>query len=321
MTAVHRGTLAEPPPTWAEHGVTERRVDRASDDLDGLLAEGADLVVDAIAYDEADARRLLAHADDLGHLVVISSASVYADARGRTLDEATGVDDFPDFVGPIPETAATIAPGPASYSTRKRLLEDELLGQDAVPVTVLRPCAIHGPGSTSPRELWPLLRARSKRPSLPLAFGGESTFHTTSATNLAELIRTVAEQPGTRTLNHGDPFPHTVAEIAQVVAATVGHTFELVPFDGPSPGEGVGDSPWAVPKPFTVAMDAATALGYRPVTSYAAAAVDTCRWLEEQLDAVDRWEDAFPKLPQSYGPHFFAADAEDAWLAEHHPHT
>lgn len=315
VTAVHRGST-EAPPSWAEFDVQERQVDRASGDFDVLLAEGADLVVDCIAYNAIDGRRLLDHAADMGALVAISSASVYADAEGRTLDEATGIDDFPAFDGPVTEDAPTIGAGPTSYSTNKRALEELLLGDGRLPVSILRPCAVHGPGSSSPRELWPLVRARAGRPRLPLAFDGESTFHTTSATNLAELIRVVSVDPASRIVNHGDAETLSVREIVPLVAATIGHRFELVTFAGPSPGDGVGASPWAVPRPFVVDMSAAAGLGYRPVATYAAAVVDTCRWLGEALDAAPSWEGAFAKMAQLYGPHFADFDAEDAWLAQ-----
>lgn len=316
VSAVHRGVTAAPL-SWAELGIHEYRVDRSSAEFDVFLAQGADLVVDCIAYNATDGRRLLDHATDTGALVVISSASVYADAEGRTLDEADGVDDFPAFDGPVAEDAPTIGAGPTSYSTNKRALEEELLGDERLPVTVLRPCAVHGPGSSSPRELWPLVRARAGRPRVPLAFDGESTFHTTSATNLAELIRVVAADPASRIVNHGDPEPPSVREIVPLVAATVGHRLEVVTFAGPSPGDGVGESPWAVPLPFVVDMSAAAGLGYRPVTGYPAAVVDTCGWLGEALDSAPTWEEAFPKMAELYGPHFADYAAEDAWLAAH----
>ena len=57
---------------------------------------------------------------DVGAIVAISSASVYADEQGRTLDEAQGVDDFPDFPLPDPgESHRAVPPGDATYSTKK----------------------------------------------------------------------------------------------------------------------------------------------------------------------------------------------------------
>ncbi|MBB5787165.1 NAD-dependent epimerase/dehydratase family protein [Jiangella mangrovi] len=313
VTSVHRGSTAHPA-GWAERGVRERRSDRTG--LAEVVAEsgGADVLVDTVAYDDGDARQLLGLAADLGSLVVVSSASVYADDDGRTLDEATGPDDFPRFAGPVPETQATVAPGPAGYSTRKMLLETALLDDGRLPVTVLRPCAVHGPGSSSPRELWPLLRALAGRPRVPLAHRGESRFHTTSAPNLAELIRLAAADPGSRVLNAGDPEPPSVAEIVRAVCAAVGHHPELVLLDG-APESRVGRTPWSVPRPFLVDMTAAAAeLGYAPVASYADAVAATSAWLREQL--ADRpWREAFPLLAQYYGDTMDDFTAEDDLLA------
>lgn len=314
VTAVHRGSTPQPP-AWVRHGVVERRADRA--DLATVLREtgGADVVLDTVAYDDADARLLLGLAGDVGSLIVVSSASVYADDAGRTLDEATGPDDFPRFAGPVPETHATVPPGPATYSTKKRLLETTLLDDGRLPVTVLRPCAIHGPGSTSPREVWPLLRALARRPRVPLSHRGESRFHTTSASNLAELIRLAADRPAVRVLNAGDPEPPSVAEIVRAVCATVGHDPELVPLGEPAPPSRVGRTPWSVPRPFLVDMTAAAReLGYAPVATYADAVVDTSAWLRGQL-AERSWREAFPLLARFYGDAMDDFAAEDELLA------
>jgi nucleoside-diphosphate-sugar epimerase len=91
--------------------------------------------------------------DSIGALVVVVSSSVYRDNEGRTLDEAAQ-NGFPEFPDPIAETHPTVTPGDATYSTRKVALEHLLLDEATIPVTVLRPAAIHGPGSIHPREWW-----------------------------------------------------------------------------------------------------------------------------------------------------------------------
>ena len=50
------------------------------------VANGFDLLVDVIPFEARHAEQLLAC--DVGAVVAISSASVYADEEGRTLDEA-----------------------------------------------------------------------------------------------------------------------------------------------------------------------------------------------------------------------------------------
>jgi nucleoside-diphosphate-sugar epimerase len=56
------------------------------------------------------------------------------------------------------------------------------------------------------------------RPKIPLAYRGTSRFHTTSVANIAALVRTALEMPGTRVLNIGDPDAPSVAEIASAIA-------------------------------------------------------------------------------------------------------
>ncbi|MGD0205854.1 MAG: hypothetical protein ABSB57_05410, partial [Dehalococcoidia bacterium] len=76
---------------------------------------------------------------------------VYADYQGRTLDEARER-GFPVFPVPIPESQPRTAPGDATYSTRKVAMEDVLLEGARVPLTILRPFAVHGSGCRAPRD-------------------------------------------------------------------------------------------------------------------------------------------------------------------------
>ena len=87
--------------------------------------------MDVIPFEAAHAEQLLRL--DVGAILAISSASVYADAQGRTLDEAEGVEDFPEFPVPIPESQATVQPGDEMYSTKKAKLERVLLENEQVP--------------------------------------------------------------------------------------------------------------------------------------------------------------------------------------------
>lgn len=280
-----------------------------------VLAGGADAVIDTVAYDGSHAEQLLAVQRDVGSVVVISSASVYRDNRGRTLDEADQ-HGFPDFPAPVTESQPIVPPGPATYSTRKSELEHHLLDHSSGPVTVLRPAAIHGPHSAHPREWWFVKRMLDGRDRIPLAYRGESRFHPTATVNIAELVATTLDSPGTRVLNIADPDAPTVLEIGRLIGAHLGWSGRIVPLDLDD-GDGtpqVGSSPWSVPGPFVVSTDAAVALGYRPVTDYAGAVGAVVDDLREQ-DPRD-WRDAFPVLTR-YSTPLFDYEAEDAYWAEH----
>jgi nucleoside-diphosphate-sugar epimerase len=286
------------------------RLDR---DDDGALADanGSDVVIDVIPFERRHAEQLLAL--DVGAIVAISSASVYADEGGRTLDEAQGVDDFPDFPVPIPETQRTVDPGEATYSTKKVALERALLENGPVPATIVRPCAIYGRGDRMAREFHFVKRALDNRPYVVLTGRGESLFHTTASENVGELVRLVCEQPGTRVFNCGDPDPPTLLQISRRIADTLGHerTEVLLP-TWAARGE-TAQTPWSTPKPLLVDMQAAEReLGYRPVVGWRDAVVGQVRWLAEVTRGRD-WKEVLPRGAQYLR---FDYDAEDALVGE-----
>ena len=79
---------------------------------------------------------------------------------------------FSDLPVPVAETQRTIAPGTGCYSARKAALEQTLLQEMTAPLTIVRPAAVYGPGSRSPREWWFLKRLLDGRVTVPLAFEG-----------------------------------------------------------------------------------------------------------------------------------------------------
>ncbi|HEY3887063.1 MAG TPA: NAD-dependent epimerase/dehydratase family protein [Caulobacteraceae bacterium] len=270
------------------------------------LAGGADAVIDTVAFTEAHARQLIALSRDIGALVVISSASVYRDGAGRTLDEAAQT-GFPEFPVPIGEDQPTVEAGPATYSTAKVALEQALLQDFPRPVTILRPAAIYGDGSRHPREWWFVKRLLDGRRRIPLAYEGQSRFHTSATANIAELCRIALEQPATRVLNAADPRALTVAEIGAAIAAAYGVDLDFVRLSGP-PKRGVGAHPWCIPEAIVLDMSRAEALGYRPVVRYEDAVGEACRSVEAAAAAGV----VFP----AYINALFDYTAEDAALAK-----
>jgi nucleoside-diphosphate-sugar epimerase len=257
------------------------------------VANGFDLLVDVIPFEARHAEQLLGC--DVGAIVAVSSASVYADAQGRTLDEAESADDFPEFPVPIPETQPTVPPGDATYSTKKVALEQVLLENGDVPATIVRPCAIYGRGDRMAREWHFVKRALDRRPYLVLTNHGIGHFHTTASENIGELVRLAAAAPRTGAYNCGDPDPPQLLEIARTICDRVGHApteILLTEFGD------VGATPWSVPKPLLVDMaKAERELGYTPATTWAAALPKQVDWLIEATRGRE-WQDVLTRGAQ-----------------------
>jgi nucleoside-diphosphate-sugar epimerase len=186
-------------------------------------------------------------------------------------------------------------------------LERTLLQQSQRPVTILRPGAIYGDGSRHPREWWFVKRIRDGRRRIPLAFDGQSRFHTSATDNIAELCRVALEQPESRILNAVDPTALTVKEIGAAIGAAYEVNLDLVCLKGP-PRNGVGSNPWCIPSPIVVDMARAHALGYRPVTRYQDAVGEAGRSAELAAGAGVTFPDYINAL--------FNYAAEDAFFAQ-----
>jgi nucleoside-diphosphate-sugar epimerase len=184
-----------------------------------------------------------------------------------------------------------------------------LLDGAAVPLTILRPGAVSGIGSSHPREWWFVKRIRDRRAFIPLAYGGRSRFHTASVANIAALIRLA----GRRILNIADPEALLVSAIAAEIASASSYSGRLIALPSadayPPP---VGRSPWSVQHPFVLDMTAATALRYRAETGYGATVGPTCDWLLHATEGKD-WRALFPVLA-SYSYDLFDYQAEDLRL-------
>ncbi|MFI1676076.1 NAD-dependent epimerase/dehydratase family protein [Streptomyces sp. NPDC020607] len=296
------------------------RLDREDDAaLAGALGDGVDLVVDMVAFTAAHSRQYAEFADRIGSAVVVSSGAVYTDARGRSFDTQGEPDGSPEYPVPIPESQPTVAPGDATYGTRKIGIERDLLALgDRLPVTLLRAGAIYGPHCRGPRELYFVKRNLDKRRTRVLAHGGRSCFHPVSVHNIAELIRLAAGRPGSRVLNAADPEALTVAEIGAAIDTVMGFESETVLVQGDAPATSVGVTPWSTPHPVVYDMSAAEReLGYRAVTSYVDALAETVDWIADRLGDRD-WREVFPEMAANYDRSLDLFDyaAEDAWLAD-----
>lgn len=252
---------------------------------------GFELLLSCVAFDEQDARELLLAQENVGRIIAISSASVYADARGRTLDEAADR-GFPEFDIPLSETSPTVEAGSSTYSTRKVAMEETLQGGAKVPFTVLRPCAIHGAYSKHAREWWFVKRLLDGRKAIPLAYRGESRFQTTSVHAIAEAVMLAVAGQLPETVNVIDSNTPSVAEIGRAIMDVMGVEAELVELDSEAgfPPK-YGFTPWSVRHPIVCSS---AAPGSR---SYAESVPVALHWLLEEVD-VDRWESHLPQLAQ-----------------------
>jgi nucleoside-diphosphate-sugar epimerase len=303
-----RGERVVETPQDARHVKLDRGDDGA---LRAALGDGVDVLVDFVAFEPAHGEQLLALHGLTRSLVVVSSSSVYADPQGRSLDDANEGAE-PEFRVPLTEREPTVPPGEATYSTKKAAIERALLGQDAIPSTLVRAGAIYGPGDLNSREWYFVKRALDGRGIVVLAHRGASRFQPTSVHNLAELIRLAAERPGRRLLNCGDPDAPSVVEIGRHIAAALNHEWAEVLLPGPPQGV-VGDNPWGVPRPFVLDMtEAEFEVGYRPVTTYARAVPETCAWLVAAMEGRD-WREVLSGAGKLYGT-LFDYEAEDAFV-------
>src|SRR5215831_11935214 len=94
------------PEGLAELGVQAFSADREDDlQLRAALGAGADVVYDSVAMNRAHGEQLNGFEGLVGSLIVISTASVYADDEGRAFDGEGG--DPPQLPVPIRESQRT----------------------------------------------------------------------------------------------------------------------------------------------------------------------------------------------------------------------
>ena len=268
-------------------------------------APAADVVLDTIAFDENDVARY--DPAKIGRLIVISSASVYCDAQGRTLDEA-GQNGFPEFGGPITEQQSTVDPGPQTYSTRKVRMENtarDLFGDRA---TILRPCAIFGPHSRHPREWWFVKRMLDGRERIPLMHSGRSQFQPTDADDIGYFAVETAEKSLGGVYNVTTKHCPNVLEIGETLADLMGAGPEFALTDERGL---IGRTPWSVPKPFIVSSKKMIDTGYDLPSTYGSGILPGLDWLCD-LNLRD-WKAAFPQLA-AYPYDLFDYEAEDRFL-------
>ena len=272
--------------------------------LDEHKAPETEVVFDTIAFDAKDVERY--DPDRVGRLILVSSASVYCDAGGRTLDEAAQ-NGFPQFDGAIAETQATVPAGPETYSTRKIRMEERAIELFGDRVTILRPCAIYGPHSRHAREWWFVKRMLDGRWRIPLSCSGASQFQTTNADLIGDFVVAAVEDCLGGIYNIADATSSTVLEIGRAIAHFLEVDVRFECFED-YPEASVGRTPWSVPRPFVIDGAKAARDGRLAKVTYEVEAAEAVKWL--QRCCPTDWRTAFPQLA-AYPWDLFDYAAED----------
>ncbi len=290
-------------PAGAAHHLLDPR-DAAS--MAKLVGSRTDLLLSCAAFDADDGPILAEAGQGAGRIIAISSASVYCDAQGRTLDEAAQ-NGFPAFMNPLTESGATVGPGPQTYSTRKVAMERALREHAKCPVNILRPCAIHGAHSRHAREWWFVKRLLDCRSVIPLAYEGSSRFQTTSCAAIAQASTLALKSELPEIVNVADADCPTVAEIGRAIAGFMGMTVELVGLVGkPDRTPKHGRTPWSIARPMIVSSLAPPSERYRTSVEPA------ITWLVRNVPQTG-WEHHLPQLA-AYPYDLFDYAGDDAAL-------
>ncbi|MFC5930406.1 NAD-dependent epimerase/dehydratase family protein [Cryobacterium melibiosiphilum] len=169
-----------------ESGARFHTLDRHnSAGLAALLGDGADLLVDALCFTEADARTLLPLLPGVTSAVMLSSKAVYVDEHGNHVNS----DVAPRFTAPIREDQPTMSAGHGDQDSREgyganKVAAETLLLDSGCPSRSSAPprcterarpapvsgCSSSAPSSAVPPSFWrPAASASTtrRRPSTP----------------------------------------------------------------------------------------------------------------------------------------------------------
>jgi nucleoside-diphosphate-sugar epimerase len=132
------------------------------------------------------------------------------------------------ITGPPADETAPFAPGDSYQQTKVEgevWLRNFALERN-LPVTILRPAAIYGPGD---RRLLKLFRMATRR-VFPLLGFGPCYYHLIHVEDLANIMMLAAAHPAAvgETFICGNPEPTTLAEIGRVIAGELGHSLVIL---------------------------------------------------------------------------------------------
>ena len=203
---------------------------------DALARLGPDVVVDAIAFTEADAAALVETFRGVARrTVVLSSQDVYA-SYGRLLGLEPGApegipskEDAPLRATRFPYRAKASGPQEMAYAYEKILVEKAAAADPALPATILRLPCVYGPGDRHHRVGQILGRLESGRPFLLDRAKARWRWMRGSVRNVAEGIALAVLEPRAagRVYNVGEEPAPTEAEWVRSIARAAGVEAEI----------------------------------------------------------------------------------------------
>jgi nucleoside-diphosphate-sugar epimerase len=179
---------------------------------------------------------------------------------------------------------------------------------------------VYGPYQLAPREWCVVRRILDGRKRIVVADDGLTLHHHGYTENLAHALLLAAEQPDAaagKVFNVGDEEVLSVRQVVEIIAAALGHDFEIVsmPYDLALPARPL----LAQPLPTHRVLDLTRLkhdLGYRDLLPARRALTATAQWLAEHPLEPGAQEEAVLTDPFDY-------DAEDrlveAWLTSREP--
>ena len=308
VAVFHRGRTQADLPPGVEHILGDRH--RLDDHAAEFRRFGPEVVVDMIAFTEADALGLVETFRGLARrTVVISSADVYR-AYGRFLGLEPGpieptplTEEAPLRTALFPYRQQAQGPDDFFHDYDKIPVERVVLGEPDLPGTVLRLPMVHGPGDPY-RRLSPYLkRMDDGRPAIVLDEGmarWKCPRGYVEDVAAAIALAVVDERAAGRVYNVAEPVAFTEAEWVRRIGEVVGWRGEVVTVPG-----------GRIPLPYRIeqALDTDSGrirreLGFVEVVTPG-----------EALERTVAWERANPpERPSGLG--LLDYDAEDALLAE-----
>jgi len=217
---------------------------------------------------------------------------------------------------PIAEDAETVRE-PHEDEKGYRIARTEAVVFEHHPRAIhLRYPYVYGPYQLAPREWSIVRRVLDGRARIVVADDGLTLHHHGYTENLAHAVLLAADVPAAvagQVCNVGDEEVLTVRQVIEVVAAALGHRFEIVsmPYDLAIPARPL----LAQPLPTHRVLDLTRArrdLGYRDVVPARSAVAETARWLAAHPPARGDTEEAV--LTDTFD--YVAEDRlVDAWTA------